>query len=470
MTVEWYAAAVAAAAAWVWLQGTVLGSVILVLFFSLFGGGAALILGHSTVTPVSFAVIFLIAHTLLSMFNRSSHINVAFKTNSYFAFFGIYGALSAFLLPKIFAKALAVPPMVQNGQKALYVSNSLHFGTQNWTTALYLIATLLASICAGAAATDSRSRRSIIKCAVSISWLHIGFGVLGALLSGSAIIKIFRNATYAELVQSEGGYSRISGVFPEPSAYASFAFVWFVLMVELWMRDVSSRTTFVTALALAVMILACTSTTGYASVAVYGVILAARAIVAPGGRWTSKALPMFMALLIGLVGALVVVNFNSHAAFQIGHALEGLTVGKADTESGRQRLYWAATSFKAIKATWGLGIGAGSFRSSSLLLAILGGVGVIGLIAFVGHFLKILKPLRRDTYALDGSTDNAIAASVAWAACAGLLPQIISSPTPDPSYVFAILGGLALAWRYAGATVLTAHADAVRSPALIQVM
>ena len=114
----------------------------------------------------------------------------------------------------------------------------------------------------------------------------------------------------------------------------------------------------------------------------------------------------------------------------------------------RQRLYWAASAIKAVKVTWGLGIGAGSFRSSSLLLAILGSNGVIGLVAFLGHFFNILKPLRRDTYALPGDPDRAIAVAAAWTACAGLIPQLISYPTPDPSYLFGVMGGLALGWRY----------------------
>jgi hypothetical protein len=314
-----------------------------------------------------------------------------------------------------------------------------------------MIGALVASVCAGAAAADPKSRRALVHWGVIISWIHIFFGVAGSLLTsfgGKTIIALFRNATYAETVQAEAGYSRISGIFPEPSAYAGFAFGWFVFMTELWLRDVSPRITAATAAALGLMIIACTSSSGYFGLAGYAMLLALRWGIAPWSVRVSKAVPVAMIVASLAVIGLGAVAMAPHVADTAGRILAELTVGKAETLSGRARLFWASSALKAFRVTWGLGVGPGSFRSSSLLLAILGSTGVIGLIAFTGHVIKILKPLRRDTYALRGESVDAVAMAATWAAFAILIPAVVSSPTPVPSNFFAVFGGLALGWRF----------------------
>lgn len=450
MSVEWYAVVVALVGVCLWVWGSVLDSVIAMLFFTLFGGGAAFIVGHATIQPASLAMTFVLAHLLLSMFTRSDHASLGLRANNYLALFAIYGAASAFILPRIFARAVSISPLSGIGGSDLFLTSPLHFSSQNITTALYLLATLIAAVAASAAAADPKSRRKIIVWTVVIAWIHVFFGVLGAFLTnygGADIIKVFRNATYAELTQDEAGLTRLSGVFPEPSAYAGYAFGWFVFMTELWLRDVASRWTMPTAVALGFMLLACTSSTGYAALAAYALIMLVRFIIAPRSLRASKVVPV---VLIGLAMTCVVIlacALLPHLAFTVGRVLKELTVGKADTASGRQRLFWLATGLKAIRVTWGLGIGAGSFRSSSLLIAILGGLGWLGLLAFAAHVLKILKPLKRDTYELPGDSTDAVGVSAAWAAATGLIPALLSSPTPDPGFVFAIMGGLAIGWR-----------------------
>ena len=448
MKVEWYALVVAGLGVGLWIWGSVLDSVMAMLFFSLFAGGAAFIVGHATIQPVSFSLVFVFAHLLLSMFRRTDHANLGIKTNGYLAFFCIYAVAGAVILPKLFAKAMTVAPLSAAGLKSQFMATPLHFSPQNITTSIYLIGTLITSICAGAAAADPKSRRALVTWAIIISWIHIAFGVAG-LIMPSGFIAFFRNATYAELEQTEGGFVKISGIMPEPSAYAAYAFGWFVLMAELWLRDVSPRVAMITAGALGLVLLACTSTSGYIALALYAIILLGRFAVAPSSFHLKKAIPVGMAILAGVTLILGVFAFVPHLAESAGRALKTITVGKADTLSGRQRLYSISVGVKAFQKTWGLGIGAGSFRSSSMLIAILGGTGIVGFLAFVGHFLKILKPLRLSTLALPGDPDQAVPVAAAWAACAGLIPAMLAGPTPDPSFVFAILGGLALGWREA---------------------
>ncbi len=64
MKVEWYALVVAGLGVGLWIWGSVLDSVMAMLFFSLFAGGAAFIVGHATIQPVAFALVFVFAHLL----------------------------------------------------------------------------------------------------------------------------------------------------------------------------------------------------------------------------------------------------------------------------------------------------------------------------------------------------------------------------------------------------------------------
>lgn len=458
MTVEWYAALVGLVGVYLWLRGTVLDSVIALMFYGLFGGGAAFVLGHTSVTPESFALVLLVAHALLSMFSRTSHINHGIKTNSYFAFYCLYGAATAYVLPQIFLRQIALPPLSFSKKVGIFAAYPLHFSLQNLTTGAYLIGALLASVCAGAAACNPKSRQSLVRWGLIIAWAHIFFGILGLMLTqfgGDEILKFFRNATYAELIQSEAGFVRISGIDPEPSSYAAFAFSWLVLMTEFWLRNVSPRLTGATAVAILVVLVASTSSGGFAALGIYGLALAVRAVIAPDMFRARKVLPLIMFGLAMTTLVLAGFAFLPSLLTTVSRVLASLTVHKFDTLSGRQRLFWAQSAVKAFQKSWGLGVGAGSFRSSSLLLAILGGMGVVGLAAFAAHLLAILKPLRRDTYAAVENPDRAIPVAAAWGACAGLIPGMLAAPSPIPGYTFAILGGLALGWRLAPSGALS---------------
>jgi hypothetical protein len=448
----WYAVLVALVGVALWLRGTVLGSTMALLIFTVFGGGAAFIVGGASITPASFSLVFLLTHLLLSMFSKSDHANLGLKTNIWLGLFCAYGALSAYLFPKIFSHLVALPPVAASAHPVPFAVVPLQYSKQNITTAIYLIGAFIASAGAGAASADPRSRQMLVRSALIIAWTHIFFGVGGVILQGlggGAVIRFFRNATYAELVQTEGaGLARIAGIFPEPTAYAGYTFVWLVFMTELWLRNISPRLTMITAAVLTLMLIAGTATSGYVSLTAYAGILALRLFIAPQGVKLNKIIAFAMTALTLVTVALAACAFVPHLGDRAVRVLAQLTIGKAATFSGQQRLFWVRSSIKALTSTWGVGVGAGSFRSSGLLFAVLGSMGVVGALLFVAHVLTILRPLTRASYALNARPSEAVAAAAAWAACIGLLPAILTASTPVPSYLFAVLGGLALGWRY----------------------
>jgi hypothetical protein len=264
------------------------------------------------------------------------------------------------------------------------------------------------------------------------------------------------------LTQDTFGLLRIDGIFPEPSSYGAYAFAWFVFTGELWMRQVRPWRTGVTAAALLAIIIACTSSSTYFGVAVYAVILLLRWLFLPGSQRADKFIVFGISVLSVIVIVLGLVAFLPSVADLATRVLASITVNKLHSTSGVGRLFWMKAGLHAFIKSYGLGVGAGSFRCSSLLLAILGSTGVVGAVAFAGHILKIIRPLKSSTYQLSGVSDP-IAVSAAWAACAGLLPDLVSGPSPDPGVLFAVLGGLALGWRYQDARAGAPAAVQVRT-------
>jgi len=124
-----------------------------------------------------------------------------------------------------------------------------------------------------------------------------------------------------------------------------------------------------------------------------------------------------------------------------------MTVGKSDSESAQQRLFWAMQGWEAYKASYGLGIGPGSFRSSSFVMAVIGSTGVIGAVSFLAYALGVLKPLRISTFGRSELLEHSIGGAFAVAAIASLVPSAVVSPKADPGTNFAFLAGAALALR-----------------------
>ncbi len=107
----------------------------------------------------------------------------------------------------------------------------------------------------------------------------------------------------------------------------------------------------------------------------------------------------------------------------------------------------------AFFASKGLGIGVGSFRSSSLITAVLGSTGIIGSATLILFLLHVFKPGRMSTYVSRRNPVEDVGAAAGWTVIMSLVPLGVSWPTADPGYVFGIFCGIALALRAAPARV-----------------
>ena len=440
-------------------RGGVMDLLLLVMGCMLLGGSAAMILpaiGGSSIPPAQFALVFALARIVLPGSQRLARAQHAVRANFFLTTYCLYGVVAATFAPRFFRNQMYVPPMRGTGDaQSLFDTVALAPSPQNITTSVYMVGSLMAAIVAFTAMQEKDSGPRFVKMAVIVAWIHITLGVSAALLKGTSFdlfIDFMRNANYAQTDQTIFGLVRLTGIFTEPSAYAAFGFGWFVFLLECWLRDVLPRRTGWAAAAMGIVLFCSTSSTAYVALGGYAAIFCLRLLLTPGFVSPRKGLALGAVVLLVLILSSAAAFLFPSVLDLISTVLESATVGKQNSDSALQRGFWARSGLDAFIASYGVGIGPGSFRSSSFATAVLGSVGVIGTLAIIGHLVSAFKPLRLSTYcgsqeASRYGLDTMIGAAASWAAVGVLIPASVASPTCDPGTDFAIFAGVALALR-----------------------
>jgi hypothetical protein len=420
---------------------------------TLFGGASAIdlpALGGSSVQPSMLVLVLLGLRIVLSRPMSLSGIGDSIRVNLMLVLYCVYGAITAFLLPKIFFHEIELAPM-----GAAYLGpQPLAFSSQNITTAFYLIGTGFAAVAASLIAKDPRSPSIMVNTFIFVTWAHVFTGIadlgLNAIHLGG-LLNIFRNGHYAQLNQVVMSVHRISGIMPEPSNYSSYGIVLLAIMGELWIRGVASRTAGPAALAMLIMLILTTSTTAYAGVGIYALTLVARIALVPAARGSRKALIVGGLMFASLGAALGVMMFSPASAQKAIDIVRFATVAKANSESGEQRASWARAGFEAFATTHGFGVGVGSFRSSGLVAAVLGSTGLAGGVLLAVYLFQVIKPFQTSSYRVRVSSPLCFGAAASWAILMSIVSSALSSASPDPGAVFGVIAGLAIVWRSAKA-------------------
>ncbi|MFM6831810.1 MAG: hypothetical protein ACKOVA_15950 [Novosphingobium sp.] len=423
-----------------------------VLAVTLLGGSAAIslpALGGSTIPPAHLAIVFLVARALVPGKVGMADVGRSIEANFVLVFFVLYGVVGAMVLPRLFQNAILITPLRPNPTRDVFAVEALHFTNQNVTVAVYYMATLFAAFGGWILTRDSRAQAALPRAAAVIGLVHAVLGLLSVILKDplAGFFGFFRNGFYAQLDQSVGDIARMNGIFAEPAIYAVYGFSWFVFLFELWLRRIEPRLTGLAAAVLGTALLLSTSSTAYIGLAGYGLILATRFLLIPGTVTSRQLMILLGTGLLMVTMALALAAALPDVGAKIASVIDKVTVGKIDTESAIQRAFWAKQGIAAFVTSNGLGIGPGSFRSSSLLTAILGSMGVLGSVAFVWHLGRVFMPLRKSTWITVADPRTAIGAAASWTSLIMLIPPSFSAASPDPGILWGAFTGLALGLR-----------------------
>lgn len=419
---------------------------------TLMGGAAAFVvsaLGNSSIPPAQLALAFFILRVVMPSAEHKPFAP-AFRANIFFVIFAVYAAISAMIMPRIFAHKINVVPMRPAGLKFLYDTFPLVFTSQNITASVYVIGSLMFAVMTFIAVRQPNGAVRAAKTATVLVWIHVALGIAGITLPRSiwsVVTAIFRNGSYAQLEQSVGTYLRIAGIMPEPSAYAGYGFCWFVFTAEMWLRDILPRRTGPAAAAMMLVLILSMSSTGYVGLGAYAVVLVLRMGLFPTFFRARKIFWLVggIAVVATLIAAIAVMK--PALATSLADILAHFTVDKAESSSGQQRKFWAMQGLHAFVTSYGLGIGAGSFRSSSFVTAVIGSTGVIGAFTYLCYLGMIFRPLRSATFMQPRDRIDGVGVSASWAALFTFIATAVASPSPDPGNNFAIFAGIALGLR-----------------------
>ncbi len=437
--------------------GTVPSMLAFVLVSALMMGSSAIDLpaiGASSIPPIEFAAVFLTIRVLLPGSINVPALAAALRANILMIIFVAYGIVGAILLPRLYAGQIDVVPMrvralnrYESMERFTYATQRLLPTSQNLTTAIYLLGTVMVAICAYVALTHKDAWRLLVKTVAVVALIHVVIGIASVAVPGNAVLTFFRNGAYAQIDNSYRGFVRMNGIAPEASAYGGFGFMLFVFLFECWIRDVMPRLMGPCALALGLALGASTSSLAYLGLVSYAVLVFLRSVVFPKTMRVDRLLVLGATTMLFLMMVAAASVWYPQLVAEFGDMITHFTLEKSQSQSSEQRQFWSLIGYRAFLESYGLGIGAGSFRSSSLITAIMGSMGVIGIVCFVSYLLQVFKPLRLSTYVSPADPRAAVGAAASWVCFASMVPAAVGSPTPDPGVLFAVFAGAALALR-----------------------
>jgi hypothetical protein len=354
-----------------------------------------------------------------------------------------YALLSVVLLPGAFEGKIMVVPQKLDPSGEIYVP--LAFNAGNVTQSLYLTMNVGMAIVVALFVTRAAiSYRSILRAyllggyvAVGIAFWQFASRVAGVPFPNDVF---YSNSGWAIVEQALGAVPRIQGPFSEPAGLAfylsglCFCCLWLCVRGHRLMRP-----ELLLALAMLAMFLS-TSTTGL--VALGGglplvLLFAARkGDVKALGRSASTVVGLAVASAVALAPVLIL---KPDLLDSVSAVVEQ-TLSKTDSDSYEERSLADQMALATVGQTSGLGVGWGSFRSSSLVPGLLANAGVFGLAMVLWMAARLSRLAARAAVASRGHPGQVLVDGFSAALCGQLAAALLSAPTIGSLAFFLQLG------------------------------
>jgi O-antigen ligase len=428
-------------------NATRLAQVILVA--GVFEAAAAVILGPLGVQPglVPAAMLVALVGAQYLAGRRSPVEGPALRIMAPLLVMFAYAALTALLLPEVFAGRIIVWPQKLDPLWLGPVPLAPDQGNMNQV--VYLAANVGLS-CAAALAFGRAGTAwaALVRAYLFGGWLVVGIAgwefVARTLRLPFPRELFYSNPGWAIVEQSLGGMPRLQSTFAEPSALGYYLVGVAFACTGLCLRGRTVMRADILLVLVLVVIFLSTSTTGIAAVALgLPAILAMAAL--RGRRVALRRLmrTLAMPLVAATLGAAALLVLRPELLQQISDVV-ATTLGKGESDSFAERSAMNAAAWDAFVASGGLGIGWGSTRASSLIPGLLAGAGLVGLVTVLWFALRLRHAVR--VARTLPPHPSAIAMDAFGAALAGqLLAGLLSAPVVTSPIFFVQLGILAAA-------------------------
>ncbi|MBS0558661.1 MAG: hypothetical protein JSR21_01260 [Proteobacteria bacterium] len=354
-----------------------------------------------------------------------------------------YALLSIWLLPTAFAGQIMVWPQKIDPITPSYVP--LAFSAGNITQTLYLLIDVAFTIAVAVFMSRAALRyERIIRAyliggyvVVALTFWQFANRVAGVPFPYEVLQS---NPGWAIVEQAMGSVPRVQGPFSEPAALASYLAG--LTFCCLWLCTRGYRTLrpdLLLALGMAAMMLS-TSTTGIA-ILVAGLPMVVVFGTAGGDRRVIGRLARLFGMLI-LGGMLVLVPVLVMKPGLIASVQEVVdsTLTKQDSESYKDRSGLDEAALGTLSQTYGLGVGWGSFRASSLVPGLAANGGVFGLAMALLLLLRVSALIRGARRLCVDHGGQILMDGFAAAMCGQLAAALLSAPMISSLQFYLQLG------------------------------
>lgn len=353
------------------------------------------------------------------------------------ALFVAYAALSALVLPGLFAGTIDVYPMT-TGLRADDL-RPLRYGPGNFTQTVYLTVNVLLAAALANSIVLGRdflfASRAYIATTVFI--IVMGLYQLAAHYLGFwyPYDVITNNPGYpTSYAQQILDVKRFSSVFTEPAQAAHWlaGFIPFALVA--YLRGAHGTWLMWVAMAAMACLLVATSTTGYA---VAGLLLGYAGyrlmlrIPRATAQISRRAARLTVVVLLAAVG-LGFVIWASGILELVSAIMDKVLVNKLGSASAALRFGGDAHAARVFWETYGLGAGWGSNRASSQILRVASTVGVAGIVILTIFVIGLVRRHRKRLEPrMDRHRQDALLAAHGWAVLGMFIAAVIAAGDPN---------------------------------------
>lgn len=378
-------------------NGFLIGLLLSVPFAATAIGTLTAIGGSSPLIYAVFAACLLVATALRRSFYRDLKTTFREDTTAWVALaMVVYVAAGAIILPRLFAGEATV---FQVSRVAEAVAEQLLQPIPlNFTQAAYFILSIMAYFGVRLTLVKNLQSTMLIRgfLAASTTAAALGLIDLGGKLAGLGdVLEPIRTAAYSMMTTDVvGGFYRISGGGSEASSFAGVTMPFLAFCVSHWRATGELRSLILSIILLGLLFLS-TSSTAYGGLGILGAGLGASILLnAVRNRIKREDMILIVLGIFGLAVTMCVVLINANFFDTILQVLNDMILNKGSSSSAIERGQWNEKSLAAFATTWGLGIGIGSSRTSSSIVAIITQLGIPGAIMYCAFLFVLLRGLR----------------------------------------------------------------------------
>jgi O-Antigen ligase len=428
--------------------GTLIGA----LFMSLAFGCTAVVsvpaLGDSTPLISTIFELLLVACTVLSCkFFENLGMILCELSSVAACLLAFYAIASAIILPQLFGGDVTTLAPIDGimAEVPLAPSNG------NFNQTAYLLAGIAVflslRIFMGYRGSIQVIRRGAF--ALVITNVILGLLDLAGKISGTGDwLMPIRTAGYSMLIDTEvTGFWRIVGGCSEASAYGALCLASISFTYTYW-RGTGSALALVLTVILFLLIIFSTSSTAYAGISFLALIATISIVIRVlRAKIEIQDIILFCLLLIAIVIALGLYLYDEHLYDSFSDLIQAAIFDKAGSQSGQERSYWNKVGLENFVDTYGLGIGMGSSRTSSLLVSVLSQLGIIGTLLFAGLISVIFNGAGK--IRVSGQAEvYALISSMRAFAIGSLTAGTIAGSGADPGLLFFISLAVIIGCKY----------------------